>query len=148
MDIMSITESPEYDFWSFMSTLGGSMSLFLGITLVSSMEFVELLFRVLYFMLQSKSKRAKQIRGLSETEASQLAATKKYWTSIKDGSHFTSAILTGWKIWQHKFDKLFFSKLSFYCYKSNEKIQSILITKGHFFQRIQILNLEIAKFRI
>ena len=78
MDIMSITESPEYDFWSFMSTLGGSMSLFLGITLVSSMEFVELLIRVLYFMLQSKSKRAKQIRGLIETEASRLAANKKY----------------------------------------------------------------------
>ena len=78
MDIMSITESPEYDFWSFMSTLGGSMSLFLGITLVSSMEFVELLIRVLYFILQSKSKRAKQIRGLTETEASRLAATKKH----------------------------------------------------------------------
>ena len=78
MDIMSITESPEYDFWSFMSTLGGSMSLFLGITLVSSMEFVELLIRVLYFMFQSKAKGAKQIRGLTETEASRLAATKKY----------------------------------------------------------------------
>ena len=75
---MSITESPEYDFWSFMSTLGGSMSLFLGITLVSSMEFLELLIRALYFMLQSKSKNVKQIRGMTETEASQLAATKKH----------------------------------------------------------------------
>ena len=77
MDIMSISESPEYDFWSFLSTLGGSMSLFLGITIVSSMEFVELLVRALYFMIKSKSKKNKQIRGLTKTEASRLAAGTK-----------------------------------------------------------------------
>ena len=76
MDLMSITESPEYDFWSFLSTLGGSMSLFLGITIVSSMEFVELLVRALYSMLNTKSRRVRQIRGLTETEASRLAAAK------------------------------------------------------------------------
>ena len=50
------------------------MSLFLGITIVSSMEFVELIVRALHSMLTSKSKNAKQIRGLTETEASQLPA--------------------------------------------------------------------------
>lgn len=48
MELESIEEDEEYNAWSILSTIGGAVSLYLGITLVSLFEFVELLVRIIH----------------------------------------------------------------------------------------------------
>ena len=42
-DVMEFTERPEYSMDSFLSALGGALSLFLGVSLVQAFEVVEFL---------------------------------------------------------------------------------------------------------
>ena len=57
MSVMSVSESPEFTAFTFLSTLGGSMSLYLGITFISAFELLELLVRMMASMLKPKSKK-------------------------------------------------------------------------------------------
>ena len=52
-----VYESPKYSFSSFLSALGGALSLFQGITLVAVFEFFELIVRIIVNLaLTNKSK--------------------------------------------------------------------------------------------
>ena len=59
MSVMSVTESPEYTAFTFLSALGGSMSLYLGITFISAFELMELVIRMIAAGLKSKSRKVK-----------------------------------------------------------------------------------------
>ncbi len=48
-----ITEKAEYTFTSFLSTLGGAISIYLGTSLVSSMEGLELVVRYIAAALKT-----------------------------------------------------------------------------------------------
>ena len=47
-DVTTIQEVPQYNFWGFLSTLGGAFSLFLGLTFIQLLEVVELIFKLLF----------------------------------------------------------------------------------------------------
>ena len=47
-DVTTIEEVPQYTFWGFMSTLGGALSLFLGLTFMQLLEVVQLIAKLLF----------------------------------------------------------------------------------------------------
>ena len=48
LNIQIVTQSEEFpDIWSFMSNLGGAMSLYLGVSLISAFELLEFMIRLL-----------------------------------------------------------------------------------------------------
>ena len=60
MDVQEVVENAQYTPTSFLSTLGGAVSLYLGISLVSSMEGLELLIRYIVAIVHEKSSQRKQ----------------------------------------------------------------------------------------
>jgi hypothetical protein len=47
MTVETIYETPEYTFFSFLSSIGGDLSLYIGITLLSFIKVAELLVSIL-----------------------------------------------------------------------------------------------------
>ena len=45
-DVRTISEIPIYSFWGFLSTLGGALSLFLGLTFIQLFEVIELVIKL------------------------------------------------------------------------------------------------------
>ena len=54
MDVAEVSEDPEFTTWSFLSSLGGSVSLFLGISFIQIFEVIELLIKFLFSMVSRK----------------------------------------------------------------------------------------------
>ena len=54
MDVSEVAEDPEFTTWTFLSSLGGSVSLFLGISFIQCFELVELLLKFLGSALSRK----------------------------------------------------------------------------------------------
>ncbi len=50
----TIAENPEYTFMSFLSSIGGDLSLYIGITILSFVEIAEFLFRLLIHSMSKK----------------------------------------------------------------------------------------------
>ena len=50
-DVQTIEEIPIYSFWGFLSTLGGALSLFLGLTFIQMFEVLEFLVKLLVSLL-------------------------------------------------------------------------------------------------
>lgn len=57
MNVDMYTEKPEMDFYTFLGNLGGQMSLFLGISLLSFFELLELAFLVVEFVINKLFKQ-------------------------------------------------------------------------------------------
>ena len=47
-EVATIQEVPQYNFWGFLSTLGGALSLFLGLTFIQLLEVVEFMSKLLF----------------------------------------------------------------------------------------------------
>ena len=47
-DVTTIREVPQFNFWGFLSTLGGALSLFLGLTFIQLLEVVEFILKLLF----------------------------------------------------------------------------------------------------
>ena len=55
MDVSEVAENPEFTIWTFLSSLGGSVSLFLGISFIQVFEIVELLLKFLESAVSRKT---------------------------------------------------------------------------------------------
>ena len=53
LDVTSIVESPKYDNAGLLNSLGGALSLFLGVSIIMLFEWLELIFRLLYSLMRS-----------------------------------------------------------------------------------------------
>jgi len=51
--VETISETPEYTFLTFLSSVGGDLSLYLGITILSFMEIVEFIMRLFLSALRT-----------------------------------------------------------------------------------------------
>ena len=62
MTVIKVTQSEEFpDVWSFLGSLGGAMSLYLGTSLIAAFELLEFVFRLILFSFSKdvKKKRSK-----------------------------------------------------------------------------------------
>ena len=57
LDLMEIIESPTFSFTSFLSALGGAVSLILGVSLASALEFVVMFVKFFASMCTSRTKK-------------------------------------------------------------------------------------------
>ncbi len=55
MLLEKISEYPEYTFMSFLSSIGGDLSLYIGITILSFVEIAELIVRILILSFAKKT---------------------------------------------------------------------------------------------
>ena len=54
LTVEAISESPEYTFLSFLSSIGGDLSLYIGVTILSFFEVAELIIRLLISTIVSR----------------------------------------------------------------------------------------------
>ena len=55
-DVQTIKEIPIYSFWGFLSTLGGALSLFLGLTFLQIFEALEFIVKLFFTILNKDAK--------------------------------------------------------------------------------------------
>ena len=49
MNVVKVTQSEEFpDIWSFLGSLGGAMSLYLGMSLIAAFELLEFILRLMF----------------------------------------------------------------------------------------------------
>ena len=53
MNVVRIAENPEYTLWTFLSALGGSFSLFIGLSFIQLFEVAELVVKLFWSFISN-----------------------------------------------------------------------------------------------